>query len=229
MQKDLGSLSPGKIADIVLLDNLQEFQVSTVVSKGNLVYINNTVNWNFPSPSYPQWAVDTIKLPDNFSKEKLKAKSSLSNGSYPVNVIGVIPNSVVTEKRIFTLKVEDGWIHPSLKDDVLSISVIERYGVNGNISNGFIQGFGIKSNNFAMATTVAHDSHNLLVAGTHPEAMYEAVKLLESRKGGYIVIADGKKGAVELPFGGIMSVNPYNELHEELKQLNQIFHDGITE
>ncbi|MHA2175786.1 MAG: adenine deaminase [Candidatus Hodarchaeales archaeon] len=229
MQDDIGSISPGKIADLILIDDLQNFNISTVISRGVLVYTNNSMNWNFPPTSYPLWAVDTIKLPDEISTEKLKAKTSLAGGYYPVKVIGVIPNSLVTESKIFNLKVENGWIHPSNDSDVLSISVIERYGVNGNISNGFINGFGIKSKNFAMATTVAHDSHNLLVVGTNPEVMIDAIRSLERIKGGYVVIADGKTGTVRLPFGGLMSINPYNELHKELKELNQIFHDGVTD
>ena len=229
MQDDIGSISPGKIADIVIIDNLKDFNISTTISKGEIVYTGKSINWNFPPTTYPQWAIDTVKLPADFSSEKMRAKSGLSNGSYPVNVIGVNPNSVLTEKRRFNLKVENGWIQPSEDLDVLSISVIERYGVNGNISNGFINGFRIKSKKFAMATTVAHDSHNLLVAGTNPDVMFEAVKLLESIRGGYVVIADGRKGTIRLPFGGLISTSPYNELHRELKQLNHIFHDGVTD
>ena len=117
------------------------------------------------------------------------------------------------------LEVKEGWIRPNPKEDVLSISVLERYGVNGNVSNGFIHGFRIAAQRFAMATTVAHDSHNMLVAGTDQGTMVEAIKMLHSIKGGYVVIADNKIGKVPLPFAGLMSTQSYQTLLHQLKDV----------
>ncbi len=228
LHNEIGSIAPGKIADVILLDDLSEFQVSTVISQGNLVYLNNELLWEFPDSTIPDWAQDTIKLLNPPSMEKLQAKTSVENGFYPVNVIGVLPNSLLTDLKQVTLEVKDGWIHPNPKEDVLAISVLERYGVNGNISNAFIQGFKITAEQFAMATTVAHDSHNLLVAGTDHETMVEAISLLQGIKGGYVVIADDKVGKVPLPFGGLMSTQSFQTLLHELEAINHIFRDEVS-
>ena len=229
LQNELGAVSPGKIADVIILDNLQDINVSTVISKGKLVYSNNKLLWEFKSSELPQWATDTVTLKEKITPNALQVRTSLPDGLYNVQAIGVIPHSVITNKNEVELEVKDGKIFPMPSKDVLAISVIERYGVNGNISNAFIQGFGIKSKQFAMATTVAHDSHNLLVAGTDHEIMAEAVQLLKDIKGGYVVIADGKIGKVPLPFSGLMSLKTHKELHQELLELERVFKGGVTD
>jgi adenine deaminase len=228
LHNEIGSIAPGKIADIILLDDLTDFQVSSVISNGVLVYSNKEILWDFSQTAIPDWAQDTIRFLTPPTSENLRAKTSLSDGMYSVNVIGVIPNSLLTDLKQIDLEVKNGWIRPNPNEDILSISVIERYGVNGNISNAFIQGFQITTKRFAMATTVAHDSHNMLVAGTDPETMVEAVNLLQKIKGGYVVIADDKVGKVPLPFGGLMSIQSYQTLFQELESINDIFKDGVS-
>ena len=228
LHNELGSIAPGKKADIVLLDNLTDIQISTVISDGKLVYSNNEILWDFSGDVIPNWAQDTIKLLTPPTTENLRAKTSLPDGEYSVKVIGVIPNSLLTDLKQVKLEVRNGWIRPNPKDDVLSISVIERYGVNGNISNAFIQGFKVTAERFAMATTVAHDSHNMLVAGTDHETMVKVIKILQDIKGGYVVIADEKIGKVPLPFGGLMSTQSYQTLYHELEAINKIFQDGVS-
>ncbi len=228
LHNEIGSISPGKKADIVLLDDLKEIKVSSVIFNGEEVYTNNQLSWEFADSTIPDWAQDTIILPSSISAGELKAKTSLRDGNYPVKVIGVIPNSLLTDLRQFNLEVRNGWIRPNPEEDILSISVIERYGVNGNISNAFIHGFKITAERFAMATTVAHDSHNMLVAGTDHETMVQAVKLLQDIKGGYVVIADDKIGKVPLPFAGLMSIQSYQTLLHELEEINRLFHDGVS-
>ena len=229
LQNEIGAISPGKIADVIILDNLRDINVSTVISKGNLVYSDNKLIWEFSRQDFPHWAVNTVTLKEKITPEALQAKTSLPDGLYNVQTIGVLPHSVITNSTHVELEVKSGRISPMPSKDILAISVIERYGVNGNIFNGFIQGFGIKSKQFAMATTVAHDSHNLLVAGTGHEVMAEAVQLLKDIKGGYVVIADGKIRKVPLPFSGLMSLKTHKELHQELLELDRVFKEGVTD
>lgn len=229
LQNELGSISPGKIADLVILNDLEDFQASSVITKGILVFSDGQILWNFSEPNFPKWAINTIKLKKKITPEDLKAKTSLDDGRYTVKVIGLRPHSVITDLRRIDLEVKDGWIHPDPDVDVLSISVIERYGVNGNISNAFIQGLGIKSTKFAMASTVAHDSHNLVVAGTNPETMVEAANLVQKIHGGYAVIIDDKIGTLPLPFGGLMSIHSYQDLYKELLEITNLFDEGVTD
>ncbi|UCG01755.1 MAG: adenine deaminase [Candidatus Heimdallarchaeota archaeon] len=225
---EIGSIAPGKIADIVIFEDLQQFKINSVIFDGKIVFKDEKLNWNIPEPEFPQWAIDTVKLPEQINHKSFRATVSLSDRTYPTRVIGVLSHSVITEALEENLQVKDGWIHPTPEDDILSLTVIERYGTNGNIANAFIKGFDITSKNFAMATTVAHDCHNLIVAGTDHQIMLEAVKELHQIKGGYIVISEDKIQKLPLPYGGLMSTEPYSVLQDQLIKLNNAFQD-ITE
>lgn len=228
LENEIGSISPGKIADIVILKDLKDFQVDSVIFDGRIVYFKDNLAWNFSTHKFPEWAIDTVKLPQSITPEAFRAKISLPDGLHRIRTIGVRPHSVITESLEVELLVRDGWIHPKPEEDVLSLSVLERYGVNGNIANAFIKGFGIKITPFAMATTVAHDSHNLLVTGTDHLTMVKAVELLHQIKGGYVVITEDKIHKIPLPFGGLMSIEPHQVLHSQLIDLNKVFTE-ITE
>jgi len=227
LHNSIGCLAPGMIADIVIFNDLKDFNVSSVIFGGKVVYSQGTMNWDFSSIDLPSWSIDTVRLP-SIQPEVFCAKSNLSDGVHRIRIIGIQPYSVLTESLEYDLKVANGWIHPQPENDILSLAVVERYGINGNIANAFIKGFGIKTEPFAMATTVAHDTHNLLVAGTNHKIMTKAVELLNQIKGGYVVIAGEKIQKIPLPFGGIMSLEPYRVLHSQLTNLNEIF-DDITE
>lgn len=228
LENEIGSIAPGKIADMVIFEDLQQFKINSVIFGGKVVFNDEKLNWNFPEPEFPPWAIDTVKLPQPINHESFRATVSLSDGTYRTRVIGVLPHSVITEALEENLQVKNGWIHPASEEDILSLSVIERYGINGNIANAFIKGFGITSDTFAMATTVAHDCHNLIVTGTNHQIMVEAVNELHKIKGGYVVIAQDKKQELPLPYGGLMSLEPFTVLHNQLIELNNTFKD-ITE
>ncbi|UCE13773.1 MAG: adenine deaminase [Candidatus Heimdallarchaeota archaeon] len=223
LEKKIGSIAPGKIADIIIFDNLQSFSVDSVIYEGKVIYTNNKLTMSFPEPEFPPWAIDTIQLKQPITSDVFRASTSLSDGTYPVRVIGALPHSVITEALKAHLEVKSGWIHPKPAEDIFSLAVIERYGVNGNIANGFIKGFRISTFPFAMATTVAHDCHNIIVAGTDHQTMTEAVNLLQEIKGGYVAIVEDKKFKVPLPYAGLMSIEPYQVLQDQLMNLNKIF------
>ncbi|MFX1282037.1 MAG: adenine deaminase [Promethearchaeota archaeon] len=224
----LGSIAPGKIADIVVFEDLRQFQINSVIFGGKIVFQDKTLNWKFPEPNFPQWAIDTVKLTQPITPEAFRATVALSDGTYQTRVIGVLPHSVITEALVENLKVENGWIHPDPEKDILSLSVIERYGINGNIANAFVKGFRITSKDFAMATTVAHDCHNLIVTGTDHIIMTKAVEILHQIKGGYIVIMGDKIQKLPLSYGGLMSIEPFMVLFNQLTELNNVFSE-ITE
>ncbi len=231
LENQIGSVSPGKFADIVILDDIQQFHVNSVITDGILVYSDNKLKWDFSEPIFPQWSIDTVKIPKLITPEIFRASTSVPDGTYPIKVIGILPNSLVTESLVNELEVSDGWIQLPNQDqgdsDLLSLTVIERYGVNGNVANGFIRGFGIECEPFAMATTVAHDSHNIIIAGNNHETMAKAIGLLSEIRGGYVVIADDKIGKVPLPYAGLMTTSSYSTLYNQLLSLKEVF-SGIT-
>ncbi len=228
LERKIGSIAPGKVADVIILEDLQSFMINSVIFGGKIIYEDKKLNWNFPEFEYPSWAINTVKLSQSINPESFRAAVSVTDGTYNVRVIGVIPHSLITEALVVNLEIENGWIHPDPGKDILSLTVVERYGVNGNMANAFIKGFGIQCEPFAMATTVAHDCHNLLVAGTDHQTMVKAVNLIKQMKGGYIVIAEDTIQKVPLPYGGLISLETYEVLHDQLINLNKTF-DGITD
>jgi adenine deaminase len=223
LDNDIGCIAPGRIADIIILEDLESFKINSVIFGGSIVYKNNELLWNFSREEFPSWTVDTVKLKQSVNPDALRAKSVLSEGTYPVRVIGVKPHSVITESLIENLIVKNGWIQPKSEKDILSLAVIERHGVNGNIANAFVKGLGISSSPFAMATTVAHDCHNIAVAGTDSQSMVTAVEILQEIKGGYVVTTENQVLKVPLAYAGLMSTEPFKVLNKRLIEMKNLF------
>jgi len=225
LEKKIGSINPGKIADIVILEDITNFKVNSVIYEGKLVLDQNKVLFDFPPQKFPKWAVDTIKLKQKIKPSIFEVRTSYKDGNYPTRIIGVIPHSVITETYVEDLTVKNGIILSDLNKDILHLTVMERYGKNGNIANAFIKGFGIKTEHFAMATTVAHDSHNIIVAGTDTVTMAKSVEHLQQIKGGYVVVVNNDVYDLPLPYAGLMTTQTYQTLYKQLQKLNQSFID----
>ncbi len=228
LSNDLGSISPGKIADLVILNDLKDFKINTVIYGGKLVYNEKRLYWNFPQMKYPSWATNSVQLPPLLKPDDFRVKSALDNGFYTVRVIGVKPHSLITDSLEEHLELKNGWFLPQFEHDILFLSVIERYGKNGNVATAFIKGFGINTKPFAMATSVAHDTHNIIVTGTDQLSMIKAVNMLHQIGGGYVIITKNHIQKVPLQYGGIMSLEVSEVLHKQLIELNKCF-IGITD
>ncbi|MEX2104760.1 MAG: adenine deaminase C-terminal domain-containing protein, partial [Bacilli bacterium] len=149
-----------------------------------------------------------------------RLKSRLDSSQTKVNVIEVIENSVTTKQVSVTLPVQNGFIIPSLEQDVVGLACIERHRGTGQISLGFTKGFHITSG--AVASTVAHDSHNLLVMGTNEEDMAFAANTLANAGGGMIVVENGNVLAlVAMPIAGLMSDQPLETVAQEVALLEE--------
>lgn len=206
-----GSISVGNRADFVLVSNLVDFRVKKVFISGELVSENGKVNFKR----------ENIKLDYKMDFNEKTAKDfelSIEEDSDEaiVRVIQLIPDQLITEEIESKLKVKDGIIVPD--NDILKIAVVERYG-GGKVSNAFIKGFNIK--NAALASSIAHDSHNIVVVGTGSNLMAKAVEIIRKNNGGLAIVTDKKENSLKLPIAGLMSdkeekdiVKKINELHE---------------
>lgn len=133
-----------------------------------------------------------------------------------VNAIEIIPHQLITKQTVVDVKVEDGLAKANLDDDVLKICVVERHRASGNIGKGFVKGFGIKEG--AIASTVAHDSHNMIIIGTNDEDMLLAQKELVKSQGGKVVVRNGEILAkLPLPVAGLMSYEDIEFVTENQK------------
>lgn len=210
-----GSISPGKSADLVFIDNLRDFTVKRVVINGNTIFKKQKLLFRAnPRPIDTTLHVSLTK-PEDFD---LKTQNP-AHKSATVNLINVSDNTIITKQSSAKLSIQKKTIIPSVFEDILKISVVDRYGGN-TISNGFVKGFGIK--NGAIASSVSHDSHNIIVVGTNSEYMSRATNHLIENKGGLAAISNQAKLDVTLPIAGLMSDKPAKVVANNSAKLNEL-------
>ncbi|ENH97734.1 adenine deaminase [Gracilibacillus halophilus YIM-C55.5] len=217
MDKERGSVTPGKIADIIIFDDLATIEPDTVITKGQVVVANGQLIFDMPAYHYPAEAKDTVKLPRPLTAEDFLLQTNQKQ-NVEINGIRVIENNARTEQFTATLDVKNGVVQPDLDQDIVHLACIDRHHQSGDISLGFAQGFQLKTG--AVASTVGHDSHNLLVMGINPEDMQLAANELAKSGGGMIVVDQGKVLAhVPMPIAGLMSDEPLDVVVEQVRQL----------
>ncbi len=221
LDHDMGSVTPSKCADFVLIDNLNECHVTDVFIDGELVAQNGKMLYEFPNYTYPEKALHSVHL-DKVAPEIFRIQATGSAAK--ARVMEVIPARVGTYERILTLPVLGGNLSADPAQDVLKVAVFERHNRTGTVGYGFTKGFGIRKG--ALAQTVAHDAHNLLVVGSNDEDMAIAANTLIQCGGGLCAVLDGKVlGVVPLPIAGLMSDKPLEEMSKSVESLEQAWKD----
>ncbi|MFZ2098613.1 MAG: adenine deaminase [Anaerolineales bacterium] len=201
---EVGMIAPGRFADILLVEEVTDLSKPLVISKGSVIAEGGKLKLDLPSYKYPEWALQSIHLghPLQTSDFKLPAPG---NGTYTVNVIGIIENQAPTRRLQLPMVAGSGGICSDMKQDISKVAVVERHKGTGGVTIGLVNGFGLNVP-CAIATTVAHDSHHMIVIGTDEADMAMAANELAKIGGGQIVIREGKVlGQVELPIAGLMS------------------------
>lgn len=197
--RDRGAIAPGMRADIVLVEDVENFKADMVFADGKLVAREGAF---LPeNEAYPIDAVMNSMHVKDFSVEKLKLR--LENPR--VNVIQIVPGGVLTKKVVREVPLDDegNFVYQSDRD-IVKMAVVERHQYTGNVGIGFLEGYGIKEG--AVALTVAHDSHNIIVVGVSDEEMAFAVEALIQQGGGFVLVKDGQVlEAMPLPIAGLMS------------------------
>ena len=219
--KNKGAIAPSYIADFIILDNLEEFKINSVYKNGKLVVSNNIlVTDTKDSNLYPSLS-NSIKLP-TLTKDSLKI--DVKNKS-TLTVIELILNKLESNHLkldISKLNLNDEFVSLTTNDNLLKIAVIERHKNTGNIGLGVLKGLDLKSG--AIATTIAHDSHNLIVCGTTDSDMLFAIQELKNINGGIIIVKDGTVlASVSLEIGGILTARKSNDVISDLNKL----HDAL--
>lgn len=201
--RGVGAIAPGYKADMVLLENLKDFKVKQVISRFGRPY---TGEEQIPSPILPTQVFNSVRLPE-ISKYDLALRCHVS-----APVIKMIPHQLVTELVYRDVeRDENGCFIPS--EGMVKLAVIERHHATGSMAVGILEGLGIKHG--AVASTVAHDSHNLVVAGDNDEDMLMAIESLRDCGGGYSVVSRGVVLArLPLPIAGLMTAAPVNDVLE---------------
>ncbi|MFQ5804425.1 MAG: adenine deaminase [Candidatus Methylomirabilales bacterium] len=197
--RERGAVAPGYLADVVVVDNLREFTPLLVFKGGRLVAEEGKLLREIPQVREPG-VVDTVRIP-RLSPENLHIPAGRSR---LIRVIGLVQGQIVTRRLVLEALVADGEIHADPARDILKLVVVERHGRNGNIALGFVQGFGLRQG--ALASSVAHDSHNLIAVGVEDQDLLTALEHVAAIGGGLTVASGGAvRASLALPVAGLMS------------------------
>tara|TARA_B100000780_G_scaffold201223_1_gene142665 strand:- start:406 stop:2196 length:1791 start_codon:yes stop_codon:yes gene_type:complete len=205
MERDMGSIAPGRRADIILTSDLPTLPIELVIAQGEVLAENGVLTADIPEAHYPDFAKNTVNLGKKLSEEDFHILAPEGATEVRARVIGVIENQAPTRALEADLKVQNGLVQMDGENDVCQIALVERHKGTGGVVNGFVSGFGYDKP-CAVASTVAHDSHHMIVVGTNKEDMAAAANHLGKIGGGITVFSEGKELAtVELPIAGLMS------------------------
>ena len=211
MEREIGQIAPGRRADLVLTRTLEDMRAERVMAGGVWVAKDGVCEAVCPHLDWPSEVRGTVRLGKRLAAGDFALPAPAGATAVTARVIGVVENQAPTEALTAELPVQDG--HVGLTGDVAHIALVERHRGTGGVTNGFVSGFGY-AGSMAMASTVAHDSHHMIVVGTDRDAMAKAAMSLEGG-GGVTVWKDGAEIArVDLPIAGLMSDRPAAEVAE---------------
>jgi len=205
LSKEMGMIAPGRWADVVLVKDLKKFKADVVIAKGQVIAESGKWKVGLPKFSYPSWVTKSVKLKRSLKASDFKLTTKSQKPKVKANVIGVIENQAPTKHLTFTMQTDNGEIKADMKRDIAKVALVERHKGTGGVMMGFVSGFGFTSK-CAVASTVAHDSHHMIVVGTDDASMAAAANSLARSGGGQVVVRNGKViGKVELKIAGLMS------------------------
>ncbi|KIC41018.1 adenine deaminase [Ruegeria sp. ANG-S4] len=206
LEREIGSITPGRRADIILSSDLTELPIETVIARGQVVAENGSISVDCPHLNWPDTARNTVHLGHALSQSDFEIAAPNGANRVRANVIGVVENQAPTKALKAELPIIEGLVEG--EGDVCQIALVERHKATGGVTNAFVSGFGYQGK-MAMASTVAHDSHHMIVVGTDRAQMAMAANRLAEVGGGITVYRDGQELAlVELPIAGLMSDSP---------------------
>ncbi len=219
LERDIGSITPGRRADVILTSDLVTLPIEHVIARGKTVAKDGTCLVNCPHYDWPDTARNTVHLGKTLMADHFEVLAPAGANTVTANVIGVVENQAPTKALKAYLSVQNGIVEGNIETDVAQIALVERHRATGGVANGFVSGFGY-TGNMAMASTVAHDSHHMIVIGTSRSDMALAANRLGEVGGGITVFKDGQEIAlVELPIAGLMSDSPATEVADKAQAM----------
>jgi adenine deaminase len=210
---DRGAIAPGYLADLITITNLPKLEIDTVFYRGKVVAGRGKPL--FSVPATPGELTDTVRV-KRLNLQSLKLPTT--DETHPV--IEIIPGQIVTKKRVEKVKVEGGAIMPDTEKDILKLVVVERHRASGNVGLGLVKGFGLKRG--ALASSVGHDSHNIIAVGADDVDILRAIEEIENLQGGLVVCANREiLASLPLPVAGLLSLEPLDEVVSQFQKLEE--------
>lgn len=221
VSRDVGLIAPGNYADIIMMDgNLADINVVMTIAAGQVVAENGRMTVELPEYIYPEEAIRSVRLSRELTPEDFVIQAPKASGEVKARVMEVRENHVDTKQRILSVPVVDGKLQVNADRDLCKMAVIERHGLNGNKALGLVTnvGFNVPA---AIATTVAHDCHNLMVIGNSDELMAKAANAVAAVQGGIAMVTENGETVLPLPVAGLMSNAPYEEVAEQSRAIGE--------
>jgi adenine deaminase len=201
---DVGMIAPGRYGDVLIVKDLVTLDILKVISQGKVIVEDGNITIELPEYNYPEWVLNSVHLQKPLQADDFRLIAP-RDGELTAHVIEVIENQAPTRHVKLKLNASSGSVNAEIKRDLAKIAVVERHKGSGRIQVGLVTGFGFNVP-CAIGTTVAHDSHHMIIVGTNDQDMVIAGNELARIGGGQIVILDGKVvGQVDLPIAGLMS------------------------
>ncbi|MGB0959383.1 MAG: adenine deaminase [Halocynthiibacter sp.] len=212
LERELGSIAPGRRADMILTSDLRALPIEQVISRGKTIARAGAITAECPHLAWPDHARNTVHMARDMGADDFDIHAPEGANAVTARVIGMVENQAPTKALTAKMAVEDGLVGPDPAQDICQIALVERHRATGGVTNAFVSGFGYQGN-MAMAATIAHDSHHMIVIGTSKTDMALATNRLRGVGGGITVYKEGKEIAlVELPIAGLMSDEPATEI-----------------
>ncbi len=218
----LGAVAPGYLANLIVFSDLHRLTVDMVFHRGRQVAAQGKDLFALPLPAGNE-LTDTVRIKP-FTVESLRLKAVDETAP----LIEIVPGQIITRKKLEKVRITCGEILPDIGRDILKLVVVERHRASGNIGVGLVRGFGLKRG--ALASSIAHDSHNIVAVGTCDGDIFTAIREVERLQGGLVVAAGGKvRAGLPLPVAGLMSDRPLLEVADRMEQLAEAARDLGTE
>ncbi len=218
---DVGSIGPGRFADLLIVSDLETMAIDYVLAAGDVVAAGGTLSVSIDSFQYPEFAKNSVKIREKLTAEDFHIRYSGSQNRVRCRVIEIVENQVATRAIFENCPVVDGIVKPPDGSAISLLVIVERHSGSGRISRGFVKGYGL-TRPYGLASTVAHDSHNLLVMGSDESLMAMAANRVVGMCGGICLAgADGVLAEIPLPIAGLMSEEPVEIVAEQAERLHQ--------
>jgi adenine deaminase len=225
VSRDMGMIAPGRYADILLVKDLKKFHADLVIVRGHKLVEDGKLLIELPHVEYPEWALHSVHLPRSLKAQDFVLPAPVPSGQVLAHVIGIIENQAPTRHLHRTLPVMNGEVKTDFQNDVAKVAVLERHRNSGRVQVGLVHGFGFHQP-CAVATTMAHDCHQMIVVGTDEHNMALAANTLAECGGGQVVVRGGEViGKLELPIAGIMSDEAVETIVHKADAVLQGFRD----
>ncbi len=215
VSREMGQIAPGRWADVLLVSDLHAFSADVVIARGQVIAENGQWCVEQPAYPYPAWAMNSVKLARKLTADDFRIPVENQKSRVTAHVIGIIENQAPTRHLMFEFEPVNGEIKADASRDVAKIALLERHRATGDKQVALVSGFGLQGR-CALATTVAHDCHQMIIIGTDEDCMAQAANRLGETGGGQVVVRDGVIiGEVQLPIAGLMSNESVQKVAEK--------------